>query len=75
MRIKKLASVIIGSSFLFPALKGLIALRFVETFHVTPVTIQYGIDGFLLITGLLLLILSAIFNYGCYLQTEYDETI
>ncbi|MFP4478842.1 MAG: DUF2975 domain-containing protein [Candidatus Izemoplasmatales bacterium] len=45
--------------------------------HALPIDVQVniGIQGGLLIIGLIVLLLASIFNYGAYLQEEYDQTV
>ena len=45
--------------------------------HVLPLDISVNIElefGFLIL-GLVVLLLASIFNYGAYLQEEYDQTV
>lgn len=74
-RISIIGVVLILSSFIFPLFKVIIAKAMVETLNMQNVGINYSINITMLITGFMLAILSGIFNYGTYLQYEYDETV
>lgn len=74
-RIFNMAFPMFGAGFLFPILKGFIYNNMIDIFGLENFNIVYSIDFFWIMTGLLLILLSYIFKYGAFLQTEYDETI
>lgn len=74
-RMTAIASVLIGLSFLGPAINELLLFRTIELFQLNNFSANFKIDFFLLITGLLVLLLAEVFKYGAFLQTEYDETL
>lgn len=73
--IMNISYIIIAGAFIFPALNSMVSMSMLNTFQLNDFDVYYSIDLFLLMTGALLFILSGIFEYGCYLQNEYDDTI
>jgi len=47
----------------------------IRTFNLSELSILYTPDLKLAFTGLLLLILAWVFDYGGYLQEEMDQTV
>jgi len=74
-RILTIGVVLTFSSILIPAFEVLVTRTMVDTLKIQNVSINYSINISLIFTGFMLLILSGIFNYGSYLQHEYDETV
>jgi len=74
-RLSKIGAVLIIGSFLFNAMNGLVTINIIKLFEWNKYSFVYSPDLFILFTGLLILILAGIFNYGAYLQNEYDTTL
>lgn len=74
-RITTVGVVLILSSFLIPAFEVYVAKTIIDTFNIQNITTNYSANIYLILTGFMLFILSGIFNYGSYLQYEYDETV
>lgn len=73
--IRNIGYVVIASSILMPVAKAFVFNKFIHAFNLSNVNVIYSINTEVLIIGILLLIVSAIFNYGAYLQQEYDTTL
>jgi len=73
--IRNIGYVVIASSILTPVTKAFVFNKFIHAFNLSNVNVIYSINTEVLIIGILLLIVSAIFNYGAYLQQEYDTTL
>lgn len=67
--------IVIAGSVIVPVIKAFMVNKIVHAFDISNVNVVYTINTEILILGILLLLLSAIFNYGAYLQQEYDTTI
>lgn len=74
-RILTIGIVLTLSSFLIPIFEFLVGGAMVDTLKIQNVSINYSINITLLFAGLMLFILSGIFSYGGYLQSEYDDTV
>ena len=74
-RISIIGFVLMLSSFLLPAVQIFVARTMIDLFKIQDVSTNYSINIPLILTGFLMFILSGIFNYGTYLQHEYDETV
>jgi hypothetical protein len=66
---------LIVGSFIVPILEGRIAAAIIQTLKISNINISYSMDGTLLFTGILILILAGVFQYGNYLQEEVDSTL
>ena len=73
--IRNIGYVVMASSILMPVAKAFVFNKFIHEFNLSNVNVIYSINTEVLIIGILLLIVSAIFNYGAYLQQEYDTTL
>jgi hypothetical protein len=73
--IKNIGYVIIASSLVMPVTKAFLINKIIHAFNLSNVNVVYTINIEVLIIGILLLLVSAIFNYGAYLQQEYDTTL
>lgn len=67
-------TLIIGSV-VFRAAEGVVASAIIHTLNIQNMQINYGLDGFMMLSGFLILILAGVFKYGSYLQQEYDATL
>ena len=67
--------IVIAGSILIPITKAFMVNRIINAFELSNVSAVYTINSEVLIIGILLLLVSAIFSYGAYLQQEYDTTI
>lgn len=74
-RLVNVGAVLIGGSILFKTITGLVITSIIDTFGIKNISYVGGIDMYLLLTGLLMLILAGVFRYGSYLQNEYDTTL
>jgi protein-S-isoprenylcysteine O-methyltransferase Ste14 len=70
-----IALVLMAGSFLVPVFEGRIVTAIIETLKISNINISYSLDGNLLFTGILILILAGVFQYGNYLQEEVDSTL
>lgn len=70
-----IGAVLLLGSFGFRVIGAIVAHTMIETLHITPISVNVSIDVFMAMTGLLVLILAGIFQYGNYLQKEYDSTL
>ena len=73
--IKNIGYVIMASSLVMPVTKAFLINKIIHAFNLSNVNVVYTINIEVLIIGILLLLVSAIFNYGAYLQQEYDTTL
>ena len=74
-RILIIGNVLILSSFLVPAFEVIVARTIIDTFKIQNISTNYMVSFVLIITGFMMIILSGIFKYGCFLQNRYDETV
>ena len=70
-----IAVVLITGSFIVKFLEGRVASAVIQTLQISNISINYSIDVNLLLTGILILILAGVFQYGNYLQEEVDSTL
>ena len=70
-----IASVFMAGSFIVPIFEGRIASTIIQALQIGNIDIGYSINGTLLATGILILILAGVFQYGNYLQEEVDSTL
>jgi len=74
-RIRDLGSAVTAAAFLIPGANSYVAWQMIRSFNLTGFSVLYTPDLKLVFAGLLLLILSAVFDYGCYLQEEMDQIV
>ena len=67
--------VLIAGSFVVPFMEGRIATAIIQTLKIDSIHVSYSMDCNLLFTGILILILAGVFQYGNYLQEEVDSTL
>lgn len=65
---------IIGSA-VWKIIEAIYALTIVNILKIASIDVNFSIDGAMLLTGFLILILAGVFRYGSYLQDEYDTTL
>ena len=70
-----ISQVLIAGSFIVPFMEGRIASAIIQTLKIDSIHVSYSMDGNLLFTGILILILAGVFQYGNYLQEEVDSTL
>jgi hypothetical protein len=58
-----------------PILQWRIAATVIQMLQINNMNATYSVDGNLLFTGILILILAGVFQYGNYLQEEVDSTL
>ena len=74
-RMKNIGYIVMAGSVLIPVIKTFTVNRIINAFDLNNVSAVYKVNTEVLLIGLLIILFSAIFSYGTYLQTEYDETI
>ena len=67
-------TLLIGS-FAVKFVEGMVALAIVSLLKQNNIDINISLDGAMLFTGFLVIILAGVFRYGNYLQEEYDATL
>jgi hypothetical protein len=70
-----IALTLIVGSFVTPILEMRIASTVIQMLQINNMNATYSVDGNLLFTGVLILILAGVFQYGNYLQEEVDSTL
>ena len=70
-----IALTLIVGSVIVPILQWQIAATIIQMLHINNMNATYSVDGNLLFTGILILILAGVFQYGNYLQEEVDSTL
>jgi hypothetical protein len=70
-----IAIALLVGSIIMPIFEGRIATTIIEALKITNISTSYSIDVNLLFTGILILILAGVFQYGNYLQEEVDSTL
>jgi hypothetical protein len=66
---------LIAGSLIVPLLEGRIVSAIIQALQISNINFSYSMDGTLFFTGIIILILAAVFQYGNYLQEEVDSTI
>ncbi len=66
---------VIASAVLVPFSKAYVSNKVIEVLELHQVHAVYTINAEALFLGIVIIILSAIFHYGAYLQQEYDATL
>jgi len=56
----------------FRALSAIVANSVINTLNLTNLSVNISVDIYMAVSGFLLLILSGVFEYGNYLQQEYE---
>jgi hypothetical protein len=74
-RLLVIGTVLAVSSILFNFMTNIIFVSFLKMLDIKNIDVSGGIDMFMFLTGIFVLILSGVFKYGAYLQKEFDETI
>ena len=74
-RLTIIGAVLVIWSIVYRAAAVFVAWSIIHTFDIPNIQLNYSPDGFMLLSGLMMLILAGVFNYGNYLQQEYDSTI
>jgi hypothetical protein len=64
-----------AGSLIVPFFEGRIAATIIQTLQLSNIHVSYSLNGTLLFTGILILILAGVFQYGNYLQEEVDSTL
>ena len=70
-----IAAVLIIGSFIVPFLEGRVVSEIIRALQISNINFSYSMDGTLLFTGIIILILAGVFQYGNYLQEEVDSTL
>jgi hypothetical protein len=58
-----------------PLLEGRIVSAIIRVLQISSINFSYSMDCTLLFTGIIILILAGVFQYGNYLQEEVDSTL
>ncbi|MEA2015326.1 MAG: DUF2975 domain-containing protein [Actinomycetota bacterium] len=74
-RLLVIGIVLIAGSIILNITEGITALAIINTLEIKNVDVVFTVDGAMLLTGILVIILAGIFRYGSYLQDEYDTTL
>ena len=74
-RLTIIGFVLIIGSFVFKIAECIVANAMIHALNIQNVQVNYSADGFMMLTGFLILILAGVFKYGNYLQQEYDATL
>jgi hypothetical protein len=67
--------VLIISSVVLKFIEARFAFAIIDMLKIENIDVNFTIDGAMLLTGFLILILAGVFQYGSYLQEEYDTTL
>ena len=70
-----IAAVLIIGSFIVPFLEGRVVSEIIRALQISNINFSYSLDATLLFTGIIILILAGVFQYGNYLQEEVDSTL
>jgi len=70
-----IAITLMAGSLIVPILEGRIFSAIVDALKISNINSSYSVDGTLLFTGIIILILAGVFQYGNYLQEEVDSTL
>jgi hypothetical protein len=70
-----IATALLAGSILLPVFEGRIATTVIEALKISNINTSYSIDCNLLFTGVIILILAGVFQYGNDLQEEVDSTL
>jgi FlaA1/EpsC-like NDP-sugar epimerase len=67
--------ILMAGSVILKIAEGITAMAIIDTLEIKNVDVVFTVDGAMLLTGFLVLILAGVFRYGSYLQDEYDATL
>jgi len=70
-----IAITLIAGSLIVPVLQGRIFSAIIQALQISNIDFSYSMDCTLLFTGIIILILAGVFQYGNYLQEEVDSTV
>ncbi len=70
-----IAIALIAGSLVMPLLEGRIVSAIIRVLQISNINFSYSIDCTLLFTGIIILILAGVFQYGNYLQEEVDSIL
>jgi Protein of unknown function (DUF2975) len=70
-----IAIALVAGSFIMPLLEGRIVSAIIRVLQISNINFSYSMDCTLLFTGIIILILAGVFQYGNYLQEEVDSTL
>lgn len=84
--IRLLGILVIVSSIVVPAVSSFVEFLEIRMFNLESILLStpgisnvtynlFSFDGVPILIGFIILILSGVFQYGCYLQDEYDSTL
>lgn len=74
-RLLIVAIVFIAGSIILKIAEGITALAIIDMLKIKNVSVVFSINGTMILTGFLVLILAGVFRYGSYLQNEYDTIV
>jgi hypothetical protein len=75
VKLTVIALVLVLESVIAPFLEERIVKTIIQMLQINNINVSYAMDGNLLFTGILILILAGVFQYGNYLQEEVDSTL
>jgi len=67
--------VLMVGSVVLKFVEGIVVLAIIDMLKIKNIDVIFTVDGAMLLTGFLILILAGVFRYGSYLQEEYDATL
>ena len=74
-RLKIMGSSLLLYAFIAPGAGFIVASSMVHAFAVDRISVVYSVNINLLFSGFVLMILAGIFQYGSFLQSEFDTTL
>ena len=66
---------LLTGSFAVKYVMGMVALTLVSLLKLKDIDINFSPDGTMIFNGLIVIVLAGVFQYGNYLQEEYDATL
>lgn len=74
-RLLMIGIVLMVGSVVLKFVEGIVVLAIIDMLKIKNIDVIFTVDGAMLLTGFLILILAGVFRYGSYLQEEYDATL
>jgi hypothetical protein len=74
-RLKRIGKILIAGSIVFRVVQSVMTSALMDLTGLPGITVVFSVDTNLLLVGLIILVLGGVFEYGTYLQHEYDTTV
>jgi hypothetical protein len=74
-RLKTIAYLFIGGGIVLPVFSSLFSLQVMNIITQLDLSVNFSLNLTYIFIGLLILVLGYVFEYGTYLQEEYNETV